>query len=395
MKSTSKYGIYFDTKFLDNPKYPELNGSKEDNETFIVAMDNKPDKTGHITKCYHRFPSIADYNMWFKTVPEADRCFYEVIPEHAVQRIFFDIEQNYDDSVPDDTFNLVVAAMVSSINAVLVEHGNKSLNVGKDIVICDSSSSTKFSIHLILNNYYVHSIHENKRFAKFVHSKLDPSIQSMVDMSVYNKNRCFRLLGCRKRQIAPNAPLKPKKQLSGFTYDGVYYPAYSGLEYQQLYITIVRDESFISGMSKQIQFSADAADAPEVKRYRPRDCKYDDVITKIDSEEKMATYLSLVKRRISEHLGVDISSKTSPLQFDCIRNNGISIRRVKSTYCKQCKRNHDHIDGFGYTYIGKRSVVYLNYTCNRNETHTKLGKIGVIKMSYDSESDTLSETIVF
>lgn len=390
-------GIYFDYKHKDNPKYPELNGKPSDTQDnpFIIAMDNDYfDQKGKCSKSYHKFDSMADYLIWVKTVPETERCFYEIIPEYSTQRIFFDIEKNDLTHPPTENYkNYVISNMIYAISAVLEHNKNTPLQPLRDIVVCESITDDKFSIHIILNGYYVESIHENKRFCQMVVSKLSKEVADIIDTSVYTKNRPFRILGCRKR----NKILKPTKKLCNFIYNGITSVAHNNdIEYQKMYKTIIHDNSFISGNDVKIQFSDDKSSPATPGYQKSNSSSYsngkDDVsiFVLLGTTEDVDLYKNRVSKKISQYLGFDILNKSSPLQYKNIDKNKILIHRTKSSFCKACKRTHDSMDGFAFTYIGMDGKsIYLSYSCGRmsssqnNKRSVCLGIIGEIKTGYD------------
>lgn len=173
-----------------------------------------------------------------------------------------------------------------------------------DFAITDQSDEHKFSRHIILYNYSVSNNSEVARFAMAVESSLPEVIRDMkiVDMGVYKKNQCFRLIGCFKAVDKDKANKRIKKLMT------LHSP----------------EETLITKF-------------PLTVRVLPDLCK----------EEKK------VKRTANETNDVNVQSilqaatpYTNGLTFSGVKNNIINLKRIERSLCAVCNVYHDNIDSY-------------------------------------------------
>jgi len=155
--------------------------------------------------------------------------FYEIIRERHACKLYFDLEyplQSNADAHPE--------AMVDAVCAVCAElSGIKGvLRHSENVVELDSTTEKKFSRHLVFETIAFHDNIQAGDFARRVVEtlatrdeklvlvrKADGEIVPFVDLAVYTKNRCFRLVGSSKfgkeTQLRPlNTPSSGRLALS-------------------------------------------------------------------------------------------------------------------------------------------------------------------------------------
>lgn len=134
--------------------------------------------------------------------------FYEVIRERHASKLYFDLEfqlQQNPNARPEEMVDALVG-----VCAELCELRTLSRN-GPGFVELDSTSDKKFSRHLIFQNIAFHDNVQTGDFARRVVELMvakDPSLVMVnntdgevvpfVDLGVYTKNRCFRIVGSSK-----------------------------------------------------------------------------------------------------------------------------------------------------------------------------------------------------
>lgn len=152
-----------------------------------------------------------------------DLHFYEVIRERHASKLYFDLEfqlKQNPAALPEEMVDALVGAC-----AELCELRKLSRN-GPGIVELDSTSEKKFSRHLIFENIAFHDNVQAGDFARGAVELLaakDPSLVMVnstdgevvpfVDLGVYTKNRCFRIVGSSK--FGKSQRLLPHKQAAG------------------------------------------------------------------------------------------------------------------------------------------------------------------------------------
>ncbi|GJQ12621.1 hypothetical protein GpartN1_g4412.t1 [Galdieria partita] len=172
---------------------------------------------------------LASYNdFWEIYRKRTNKHFYEVIRENVSCKLYFDLEY-----VQACNTHIQESLLLESI-AKLVKEGLKQILKRKDYallpylrcLVLDSSSKEKFSKHIVFPKI----VFPNNRIAgKFISTLLQcsditsqllvlkPSRDEMqtvlaIDLSVYSRNRCFRILGSSK--FGENRPLTLGQQMT-------------------------------------------------------------------------------------------------------------------------------------------------------------------------------------
>ncbi|XP_049827937.1 DNA-directed primase/polymerase protein-like [Schistocerca gregaria] len=167
-----------------------------------------------------------------------ERCSYEIIPEHTVCKLYFDIEF---DKLSNKTSN--GPKMVETFLKIVFLYLDKELNVKvsrKNVIDMDSSTPSKFSRHLIfiIPNAAFHCNYCVGNFVKYICQEITHSVSAddhllrqffqlseleslfvwerrsetvlFCDQSVYTKNRHFRVYGSTK--YMKNNPLAASEE---------------------------------------------------------------------------------------------------------------------------------------------------------------------------------------
>ena len=217
---------------LDYEKYCK---EKIERRIFVVSEELSNDGKRHFIVA-----SFDEFWRRYRKLPKKKRNFYEVIPEGQLCRLYFDLEF-YKSENPDLQGSDVLDTFIHLVCFYLREKFGISCNRG-DIIDLDSSTSDKFSRHLIFhmseslfcNNIecgnFVKYIYEmaRRKFMRnegqnpdslrpieidfeeeieppdginirelFINNK-DGNITFFADLGVYTKNRNFRLYGSSK-----------------------------------------------------------------------------------------------------------------------------------------------------------------------------------------------------
>lgn len=120
--------------------------------------------------------------------------FYEVLLENAPRRPYADIDKHLTN--PIDLYKFV-ETLTRGIKTALKALFNVSTD---NILITNSSTDLKFSLHCVLPDFYtsVENIRLLFKTVSAIIEKYDSSYAGMIDPAVYGSNQCFRLLGCSK-----------------------------------------------------------------------------------------------------------------------------------------------------------------------------------------------------
>lgn len=124
---------------------------------------------------------------WYESLPQK-HC-YEVLLEDRPTRLFFDIEYECDSLV--DTLNFLLESCLI-------------VNPDQRFVVLSSCSAKKQSYHVMSSQWYTNVYHVGawvRRLQMFLSQTLDRRAEKLLkalDVSVYTKNRMFRVLGSKK-----------------------------------------------------------------------------------------------------------------------------------------------------------------------------------------------------
>ncbi|KAK4531493.1 hypothetical protein CCYA_CCYA08G2350 [Cyanidiococcus yangmingshanensis] len=133
----------------------------------------------------------------------APRCFSEVLREGFACKLYFDLEQALDTSWTEclrrerlAQLDVAVVSLVAAVQEVVRESSRGEVAKSfLDVLELDSTIPTKYSRHLIFPSVL---LRDNIAVGSFVRNRVLPRVadslpQNFVDLSVYSRNRCFRL----------------------------------------------------------------------------------------------------------------------------------------------------------------------------------------------------------
>ena len=200
--SCTIYGKRFFYRYISKAGKVGLDSEESLNDTsFIICWERKSKP-----RVYTYFSNLIFFVNWMvKDVPKNEWCFHEVIRSNVIQRIRFDIDIEIEKF--QDHFNkaknlleygeLVQENLIDAIIEYFAEM-NITLNLEKDIVICDSTSSQKFSRHLILPNHSTSNSDNAKQYFERIIKKCDANYSLFIDEGIYSSMHNLRLLGSVK-----------------------------------------------------------------------------------------------------------------------------------------------------------------------------------------------------
>lgn len=137
--------------------------------------------------------------------------FYEIIREQHAAKLYLDLEfkREFNPQLKGDIAN----AMTDLVIDQCFRHANIQRD-GKEVLVLDSTNEKKFSRHVIFGSLIFHN---NLEMGPFMHQVVNKIVQDnpdkmlvycdlnreadrvpFVDLGVYTRNRCFRLIGSSK-----------------------------------------------------------------------------------------------------------------------------------------------------------------------------------------------------
>lgn len=123
------------------------------------------------------------------------KCYHEIIPAVSRQKMKYDIDYYPN---PEDGITLpeLIDKCCETIMSTFSEIGNPI--EPKDLIILDSSNSEKYSMHILVNKYYMNTNIEAARLFELTVSNADSKIKDALDKGVYSSNQSFRMVNCFK-----------------------------------------------------------------------------------------------------------------------------------------------------------------------------------------------------
>jgi hypothetical protein len=177
---------------------------------------------------YTVFPSHAAFVTHLEQLPESNRIFHEVICNKMHQKLKFDIDAKISDLTntaindsftlnseflgapikfyfeeemkgnPIHKFQFVFQNIIESIKVLFYSKWGKSLE-DRDFLICSSHcAGVKYSVHIIIKNYFVKDTQEAAQFTKELTELINPVCDPFLDKSVNKSTQNFRIALCHK-----------------------------------------------------------------------------------------------------------------------------------------------------------------------------------------------------
>lgn len=227
--------FYYDKKHIFYKKQPAYDCSRAKGQLPIFSIDIKDDKA---SKAY----VVTGYVKWwesYSTISADKRYAYEVVLPEVPCHLYVDLEVEFPNNpkIKSD-INLIFVELLAELKQFMYSMylAPKKYLDDMRFVVLDSSKSSKFSKHCIINipgvlfednyqcgafirRFQIHILNkfgpkETNKFFVFPGNEEKRSSehkQFLIDMGVYTKGRDFRLLGSYKR--AGNAKNVPKRYL--------------------------------------------------------------------------------------------------------------------------------------------------------------------------------------
>ena len=162
----------------------------------------------------YQVSTVEQFWSWYPSCQR--KKFYEVIPSHKKAKLYLDLEFYTAENLLKDG-NEMSRRLIEKINNFLHNHFNME-NDAEDVLILDSSTSVKFSQHLIFTKVHFENNLIIKTFLSFLMSQLSDQERavfqvwrrgqqvSFIDVSVYSKQRNFRIYLSEK--MGKSTPLR-------------------------------------------------------------------------------------------------------------------------------------------------------------------------------------------
>ncbi|KAI1720596.1 DNA-directed primase/polymerase protein [Ditylenchus destructor] len=148
---------------------------------------------------------MRTFYLWYRSCDEKFRHFYEIIQENRPCRLYFDLEYKKEFNVDLDG-ETVLDQFLHLCTKVISEVMGCQLDRDKSFLVLDSSTESKFSAHVIVHmpgeKLFPSNVDLKLLIKRICHQMIeeniglirdDGSAKFLCDLSVYSKNRNFRL----------------------------------------------------------------------------------------------------------------------------------------------------------------------------------------------------------
>lgn len=155
------------------------------------------DKDGSGAKHY----VVATYrSFWrhYRRWAPSERHFAEIIREGAACRLYLDVEfpiaEHEDPAAARAVGDARVDSLLALLDPALRRRCGDRFRGPAQVLELDSCTAVKFSRHLIVPNAVFRDTRHAGAFVRALAADLPPDAARCVDLGVYTKNRCFRML---------------------------------------------------------------------------------------------------------------------------------------------------------------------------------------------------------
>ena len=328
-------------------------------------LDNYELSSSNIIICYEDCKNIRRYAVFNTYIdflirlinrPEDDRCFHEVILGDRMLKLFFDIDISHDKF---DIFD--EQKMFSELTVAILSYfksDNITLDLGRDFIWLNSSSESKKSYHLIIDNYCFSNMKEVGYAVDQIRSLISPVVQSYFDWGIYISKKNFRTLESIKRGTA--------RILKFMT---TWYVTINGVTRQINYKYNEDDDPSDEGISrKQLMLQMEASLISNVDHCYPMISKIQVTDSTNKTDEQVLP--EIVNR------AYNLMPDSSCFSIQDVRGNFIILKRLISSICPICNIAHEHENPY-LRVVNTKISSEIYFHCRRS-TQKKGFKLGDI-----------------
>ena len=284
---------------------------------------------------YTKFRNFAEFSKYFHSCQEKEKCFYEMMRENQGRKPYFDID------IDDPAFDYM--PMLEEIKKILVDMISKKIR----ILIFDSSTESKKSFHIIVDGFYLQTYKELLAFFDSVKEKTSESYKQFLDRSVYKSVQQFRIVGSHKFMKTNTKILR------------------EDLSYKFKILKSLKTEIAKFNYMLASSLVTNTSSCEVIYGFQPK------------VEEKEWNISGSAQESAIEDVMKIFYEKYSPRGFnfhECKEKNGnllIVLRRINSTFCELCNREHENENPY-ITVSGEYRNITL-YCRRKEEGENKLG----------------------
>jgi hypothetical protein len=317
--------------------------TQEELKNGLVVCANT--QNGKPKRLFNRFSNVDKFMEYIQRIPIEKWHFFEYILGFQKQKLYFDID------IKEPKPNVVKDLLDYLVNAIKLVLAKKDVNIllSKDILIFSSNSKdgSRYSYHVILDNYYLDNNEENKSLAMEILSMIPQHLNYYIDNSMYSQKQQLRMLYSSKVNSG-----RVKIHVSNWEHCGLIIN--QNIPANELFRRSCVTVTDYCTKINNIVFEVKCIDNTHKKLLSS-------VFEKIKSSELFRIY-----------------------EVDKREGNLICLRRKCPGMCTICNRVHEHENA----YLVVRSDGGVYFYCRRNNNKNKL--IAVLDEISDEEALNIS-----
>lgn len=330
-------------KIYKKRKYPQRyylllnpNPEKKHNEHLQSLLVNETLTTDSIViwqnfknNKYFHFRNYQAFCRYENETKNSEKCFNEVIFSNSYQKPYFDIDA---EGLSTEDGRILLKQVMAAIMKV-----HPQINL-EDIMVFSSHRDGKVSYHIIVDRWCVINNKQNKAFCQLVCTHVDPRFVEYID-KLYRSKQNLRVYGSMKTENH----------------------IHKKLDVDNTWKMEDCNEWQIMGASL-------VTNVPNCKILPSYP---------VPEEEEKKVAKEFLNDEVNIIFGkVDDAFKHNNISFPFeilgVKNSMIFLKRLASSYCPICKKDHDNQNPYIFT-VGINKAIYLN--CRRNKKHLPLGKL--------------------
>lgn len=130
---------------------------------------------------------------WFNGLEQDKRRFYEFIRENDIVAEYYDIDYHVSQMLTPEQQIEYSHSIIEQLLRVRNDVSDQTISK-RDLVVLSAHTSSKISLHIITQTTYFENNSLQSLFMKDIYNKLNElGSEFNIDLSVYSKNRCFRM----------------------------------------------------------------------------------------------------------------------------------------------------------------------------------------------------------
>ena len=297
------------------------------------------------TRRYTKFDSFASFSRFFHTLPEDEKCFYEMLLPEKPRKPYFDIDMGRSE-ITDHSEKDFLRMVKKAISDMLAKEAK--------ILIFSSHTPSKFSYHIIVDSFILQSQKELVVFFERVLERIEDRYKQFFDKSVYKSVQQFRIVGSHKFG-KPNEKTFLRELSKNFKYPPTCREKIAKFNYL-LSCSLISNNGYCTLLGG---FAPPEEDRPVVFG-SAEESDVEDVLRLFYSKYSMGDFQ----------------------YHECKEKNGnllVVLKRLNATYCEECDRVHENENPFLVVFGQFRNV---SFYCRRRDGvgGVSLGSLGIKEM---------------